>query len=374
MSLAWPAALGVLLAIPALLLIAWLVRRRRARGAVAVSSAQIVRAALPGRSAWHRRIPAGLLIAALGVLGIAAARPQATVTLSSNNTTLLLALDVSASMCATDVPPNRLAAAQDAATAFIKDQPADRVIGLVAFAGTAGLLVPPTTDKKILLDAIAGLSTSRGTAIGQAILTALDAIADIDPAVPPTGVDVPANSARPKVGDAIVVLTDGANTRGVDPQTAAEQAAARGVPVYTIGFGTTNPTSLVCTPEQVGSGGGFRGGGGFGGGGFGGGGFGGGGGGGRFSDRNPLLIDEGALQSVADTTGGQYFRAESAGALGDALAKLPSTLTTVHKKTDLAAWFAGGAALLTVVGVGLSLWWNRPRGAARAGRPAQQPV
>jgi Mg-chelatase subunit ChlD len=220
MSFAWPSALLALLAVPLVVGVAWWSRRRRRRAAVRVTSAALVRAAVPGRSRWRRRVPAALLLLGLAVLGIGAARPQATVAVPASSTTILLALDVSGSMCSTDVQPNRLTAAEKAAADFIKAQPGGARIGLVAFAGIAGVLVPPTDDTDVLLAALPNLTTSRGTAIGQAILTSIDAIADIDPAVPPTGVDVtgdPAGNAY--AADVIVVLTDGANTQGVEPQT-----------------------------------------------------------------------------------------------------------------------------------------------------------
>ena len=190
MSFAWPWALSALLAIPLVLGVAWWSRRRRRRAAVRVTSAALVRAALPGRSRWRRRLPAALLMLGLAVLGVGAARPQASVAVPYSSTTILLALDVSRSMCSTDVSPNRLTAAQEAAAAFIKAQPGRSRIGLVAFAGVAGVIVPPTDDTDKLLAALSTLTTSRGTAIGQAILTSIDAIAEIDPSVSPTGVDV----------------------------------------------------------------------------------------------------------------------------------------------------------------------------------------
>jgi Ca-activated chloride channel family protein len=349
MTFAWPWALAALLAIPLVLGIAWWTRRRRRRAAVRVTSGALVRAALPGRTLWRRRIPSGLLVLGIAVLGIGAARPQASVTVTSNSTTILLALDVSGSMCSTDVAPNRLDAAEKAAAAFIKAQPAHSRIGLVTFAGVAGLLVPPTNDTGKLLAALQGLTTSRGTAIGQGILTAIDAIADVDPSVAPTGVDVDPRGRSGYAADVIVVLTDGANTQGVDPQTAATQAAARGLRTFTIGFGTTTPAPLVCDRSQTGD---FPGSGGFGGGGFGGGGF---------RDRNPLVIDEGALQQVAATTGGRYYRAQNADQLQDALKDLPSHITVTHNHADIADWFAGIGGLLVAAAIGLSLWWNRIR-------------
>ena len=354
MSFAWPTALLALLAIPLVLGVAWWTRRRRRRAAVRITSAALVRAALPGRSRWRRWLPAALLVLGLAVLGVGAARPQATVAVPSSSTTILLALDVSGSMCSTDVQPNRLTAAEKAAAEFIRAQPGGARIGLVAFGGIAGVLVPPTTDTDALLAALPSLTTARGTAIGQAILTSIDAIADIDPSVPPTGVDVtggPAGTAY--AADVIVVLTDGANTQGVEPQTAAEQAAVRRLRVYTIGFGTTTPAPIVCDPAQIGDG---PGGGRFGGGGpFGGGPFGGRGGG------NPLVADYDTLRQVASTTGGQFYSAKDAAQLQGALADLPKAITVTHEHRDLAAWFAALGGLLVAAAVALSLWWNRVR-------------
>jgi Ca-activated chloride channel family protein len=352
MSFTWPWALLALLAIPLVLGFAWWSRRRRRKAAVRVTSAALVRMALPGRTMWRRRVPAALLLLGIAVLCIGAARPQRSESISSNATTILLALDVSGSMCSTDVDPNRITAAEKAAADFVKAQPGGSRIGLVAFAGVAGVLVPPTDDTSKLLDALKGLTTSRGTAIGQAILTSIDAIAQVDPSVAPTGVTVPDSTAKGDyAADAIVVLTDGANTRGVTPEEAAKQAAARRLRVYTIGFGTTNPAPLVCDSSQIGDGiGGLGGLGGFGGG------FSGRDGIGRF-----LTIDEAALQTVASTTGAQYYRAENADQLQKALGDLPRSITVTHKKVDIADEFAGLGGVLVTAAVGLSLWWNRVR-------------
>ena len=254
MSFSWPWALVALLAVPLLLVARWWLNRRRKRSAVVVSSVALIRAALPGRTSWRRRIPVYLFLAGLLALAGGLARPQASVAVPSNHTSILLAIDVSGSMCTTDIAPNRLAVASDAAREFVKAQDDGTRIGLVAFSGIAGLLVPPTTDKDALLDAIDNLKTARGTAIGQAILTSIDAIAESNPNVAATGVDL--GDAAPNTGgdyqpDTIVVLTDGSNTTGVDPVTAAEQAAARGLRIYTIGFGTTEPAQMMCTADQI---------------------------------------------------------------------------------------------------------------------------
>jgi Ca-activated chloride channel homolog len=262
----------------------------------------------------------------------------------SNSTTIMLAMDVSGSMCSTDVEPNRLTVAQKAAISFIESQDGQTKIGLVAFAGVAGLQVPPTTDKDALIEAINNFTTARGTAIGSAILTSIDSIAAINPTVAPSGVDSESAQRSGYAADVIVVLTDGANTQGVEPATAAESAAVRGLRVFTIGFGTTTPSRMACTGRQAGGWAGGPGGG-----------FGGGGG------RNPRVMDEGTLQAVAEITGGQYYKAESADQLQGALGDLPSQVAVVRKHVDIASWFAGAGGLLVVVAVGLSLWWNRVR-------------
>jgi len=357
MSLNWPWALVALLAFPLLLGYRWWTRRRRRREALRMSSVSIIRAALPGRSLWRRRIPLWLFAAGLVVLGTGAARPQASVIVPSEAATVMLAIDVSASMCSTDVQPNRLTAAERAAKEFIEAQPDKSRIGLVAFSGIAGVQVEPTTDKKALENAIDQFRTGRGTAIGLGILTSLDQIAQINPNVPPTGVDLPppvAEAAGQYEPDIIVLLTDGANTQGVDPVTAAEQAQARHVRVYTIGFGTTDPSPLVCSPNQIGSGGNpfgrpFGSAGCFNGQGGGGGGFG----------RRAQDIDENTLQKVATTTGGKYFQAKDAQELSQVLRDLPSVLVLQHRKVELTVWFALAGALLVLLGVGLAQLWNR---------------
>jgi Ca-activated chloride channel family protein len=345
MSFSWPWALLSLLIIPIVAGVVWLLRRRRRRAAVQVTSIALVRAALPPRTRWTRLIPTLLLLLGFATLGVGAARPQATVPVPSNSTTIMLAMDVSGSMCSTDVEPNRLTVAQEAAVSFIESQDGEIKIGLVAFAGVAGLQVPPTTDKDALIEAINNFTTARGTAIGSAILTSIDGIAAINPTVAPTGVDAESAQRSGYAADVIVVLTDGANTQGVEPAEAAESAAVRGLRVFTIGFGTNTPSPMACTGKQAGNwaGGGL------------------GGGFGRSGGRSPRIIDEDNLQAIAEITGGQYYKAESADQLQEALGDLPSQVAVVKKHVDIASWFAGAGGLLVAVAVGLSLWWNRVR-------------
>jgi Ca-activated chloride channel homolog len=353
MSLSWPWALLALAAFPLLWGVRWYWRRRRRRGALRMSTVAMVKAALPQRASWRRRIPIALFAVGLVVLGVGGARPHASVVVPSDASAILLTIDVSSSMCSTDVTPNRLTAAEQAAGTFVRAQHNGTRIGLVAFSGVAALVVAPTTDKAKLLAAIAALRTSRGTAIGLGILAAVDAIAQINSAVPGSGVQLPDPSAGPGAHgfqpDTIVVLTDGANTQGVDPVTAANQAAARGLRVYTIGFGTTTPAAFVCTSNQINGDGGF--------GRPGRGGFGGGGGPGG---RNALQIDEDALSKVASITGAQYFQAQDAEQLTDTLVKLPSAIELTHRRIELTVWFALAGALLVLAAVGLTQWWSRP--------------
>src|SRR5215475_13552226 len=310
MSLSWPWALLALLVIPLVFAAWWLTRRRRRRAVVRVTSLALVRTAMPGRSRWRRRVPVALLTLGLAVLAVGAARPQATVPVPSSSATIMLALDVSGSMCSTDVKPNRITAAEQATSAFVKSQTGGPRIGLVAFSSTAVVLVPPSADTKQLLSAVGGLTTSFGSA-----------------------------------NDVIVVLTDGSNNRGVDPQTAAKQAASRGVRVFTIGYGTDNPAPLACSSAQFGGFSGFGGAGaGF---------------GGRFGGGNPFDADFDALRQISRTTGGTFYRAQDAAQLSQTLAKLPAAFTIVRKHIDLASWFAVGGGLLIAAAVALSLWWNR---------------
>lgn len=344
MSFSWPWALLSLLVLPLLLAAWWLTRRRRRRAVVRVTSMALVARAAPGRSRWRRRIPGALLALGLGVLAVGAARPQATVPVATSSETIMLAIDVSGSMCSTDVKPNRIIAAEKSAGTFIKSQAGGPRIGIVIFSSTAAVLVPPTTNTRQLLNALPGLTAGGATAIGDGILTSLDAIAQVNPAVPPTGATLKRDLGAGYADAVIVVLTDGSNNRGVDPPTAAKQAAARGVRVFTIGYGTDNPAPLVCDPGQFGS---FGGAGGAGGGGYGGG--------------NPFQADYAALRQIAGATGGAFFVAQDASQLSSALAKLPAALTVIRKQTDIASGFAALGGLLVAAAVALSLWWNRAR-------------
>ena len=373
MSFGVPLLLVTLVFVPALLgVYVWQLRRRR-RQAVRYSNVALLRAAGAGSASWKRHVPIALVLGALGLLGLASARPTVRAEVPTSSATIILALDVSGSMCATDVSPNRLSAAQAAVRSFVEGQDDETKVGLVVFSGFAQLAVAPTADRDELLSAIDAVTTGRGTTIGSAILRSIDAIAELDPNVAPAdavdepstdgpGLADPTPAPTPPGGgggagsggpvdvapEIIVLLTDGANTRGVTPGQAAAQAAARGVRVYPIGFGTTNPTQMACTRNQYGSfsvpsnrdltGAGA----------------------GALGGRSFLVVDEPALRNVANKTGGTYFAATDADGLTKVLADLPKHVTVSEQDIDLSAAFGLLAALVLLTGLGLSIGRHRP--------------
>ncbi len=352
------ALIGLVLVPIAILLYLWMQRRKR-KYAVQYASLSLIREARPGSSRWRRHVPFALLLASMAALVLALARPEATVSVPEGRTSIILALDVSRSMCSTDVDPNRLAVAQEAAQKFVDSQPDGTRLGIVAFAGTSQLLVPPTTDKDRLHTAISELTTSIGTAIGNALLTSIDALAEVNSHIQPSTLSVgnDSGSQLPKGAfepDIIVILTDGANTRGVEPLVAAQQAADRHVRVYTIGFGTTQPMPLVCTSEQLGGGIPF-------GDQFGGPvGIGPGGPGTVGQVPNQFVdLDEPTLRGVAEMTGGEYYRAENADQLVGVFDDLPQRVVRQDERREITVYFVVLGGLLVIAAFGLSMWWNR---------------
>ncbi|WP_344252679.1 VWA domain-containing protein [Terrabacter carboxydivorans] len=364
-----PLLLVTLVFVPVLLgLYVWQLRRRR-RQVVRFSNVALLRAAGAGSASWRRHVPVAMVLCALALLGLASARPTVRAAVPTSSATVIVALDVSGSMCATDVVPNRLSAAQAAVRTFVEGQPDETKVGLVVFSGFAELAVAPTTNRDGLLASLDAVTTGRGTTIGAAILRSIDAIAELDPNVAPAdavdepttdgpglgtptptpspggGADLGAGavtgSATDKAPEIVVLLTDGANTRGVTPAQAAEQAAARGVRVYPIGFGTTNPTQMACTRDQYGgftprvrdSGIGA----------------------GSLAGRNFLVVDEAALRGVARTTGGAYFAATDADGLTKVLADLPKHVTVSEQDVDLSAAAGILAAVVLLAGLAVSL-------------------
>ena len=348
MSFLWPDFLWLLLALPLLVAGYVLVQRRRQRLALRYASLTMVREALGVAQRIRRHIPPLLLLVGLALMIVAMARPTAIVTLPSQHETIILAMDVSGSMRAVDVLPTRLAAAQEAARAFINDQPRHVKIGIVSFAGTAAVVQPPTDNREDLLAAIDRFQLQRATAIGSGILVSLKAIfpdvefdlrssnprieardagkgAPIDRAKgaqKDTGKPVPPGSYQ---SAAIILLTDGQTTTGPDPIEAAKMAADRGVRVYTVGVGTVQGEVI-----------GWEG----------------------WSMR--VRLDEDTLKTIANVTRGDYFHAGSASDLKKVYQGMSSRMVLQKQQSEITALFVAAAALFVLAGAGLSLvWFNR---------------
>lgn len=343
MEFIWWPVLYLFTLIPILVLGYILILRQRKPYAVRFSSLSLVRDALPKRSSWKRHFPFALFLFAISSLIMAMARPVSTVTLPSTNSTIILAIDVSRSMCSTDIAPNRLESAKAAAMQFIEAQDSNTQIGIVVFAGFAAIAQPPTTDRALLEATIQNIATARRTAIGEGILMSINAISEIDDSVvsPYSSVTVVPLPEGEYVPAIVVLLTDGVTTSGIDPLAAAQMARDRGIRVYTIGFGTMNNASpMNCNPyapqfvdpfgsQFFGGGGGFR-----------------------------REIDEVTLKQVADMTGGTYHLAESSTELQEVFDSLPTQLFTITETTEISVIFAAIAAFFVVLAILLSLRWN----------------
>lgn len=353
MGMLWPGFLALLALVPILIgIYVWVLRRRR-RSGVRYSSLALIRDAVPRSSRIRRHLPFALFVLAVASLAVALARPVAIVTVPAGQATIILAIDVSGSMCSTDIAPTRLEAAEQAAASFIRSQGSSTRIGIVAFAGFAAVVQSPTSDQQALLATLERLTTGRRTAVGSGILTAIDAIAEIDSAVAPSQTEdspgppppaVPEGAYAPEI---IVVLTDGASNAGPMPADAAQQAADRGIRVYTIGFGTSDPRAMDATCRQQFMGrepaGGQQFGGGF------------GGGGGSGFRRG---IDEDTLKDVAELTDGEYYPAESAGELEAVFKALPTNIIARHEVMEVSVAFAALGFLLAGLGMLLGQAWR----------------
>jgi Ca-activated chloride channel family protein len=356
MTFLWAGLLVLLAIVPFLAgVYVWSLRRRRP-SAVRYSSLSLIREAMPGSARLRRHLPFAVFAASLAALVLGLGRPTVAMTVPSNESTIVLAIDVSGSMCATDIAPTRLEAAEAAAIAFVESQGPGTRIGIVAFSGLAAVVQPPTTDHRLLRDAIESLATGRRTAIGSGILSAIDAIAEIDPNVAPAvvpgraGVEpvpVPDGEFAPAI---IVLLTDGRSNAGPEPLEAAQQAIDRGLRVYTIGFGTADggerspdcaPRFIGREPRDLGFGGGF-------GSGFG------GGGGGNFR----RAIDEETLRDVAELTVGEYHLAEDADQLNRVFADLPTALIVRQEVVEVSVAFVGLGGLLAAAALLLGRAWR----------------
>jgi Ca-activated chloride channel family protein len=344
MNFLWPEFLWLLLALPVLVLAyAWLLRRKK-KMALRYASLSIVKEAMGASQTVRRHIPPALVLLAMAAMLLAAARPVAVVTLPSNQQTIILAMDVSGSMRATDVQPNRLVAAQNAAKAFIAELPRNVKVGIVAFAGSAQVAQLPTVNREDLVTAIDRFQLQRATATGNAIVISLATLfpeAGIELSAMQTGRDrqrgmsIDGDKKEKKeftpvapgsyTSAAVIMLTDGQRTTGVDPLEAAKMAADRGVRVYTVGIGTVDGETI-----------GFEG----------------------WSMR--VRLDEETLKSIANKTSAEYYNPGTAHYLKKVYETLSSRLTVEKKETEVSALFAMAAAALALLSAGLSLlWFNR---------------
>jgi Ca-activated chloride channel family protein len=316
--------------------------RRRGAHAGPLAREFLARNTVSRTPQWRRHVAPALLLTALAFLILAAARPTATLTLPSQQQTIILAMDVSGSMQAPDVAPNRISASQRAAKAFAARLPRNVRVGVVAYADSAQLVQPPTAQRDDVMNAIDRFQLQQGTAIGSGILVALGAIfpdQDIDPyetgarahkqpralAAKRTKPEVPAPKPVPPGSYAsavIVLLTDGQNTIGPDPVDAAQMAASRGVKVFTVGFGTKDGEIV-----------GFEG----------------------FSIL--VRLDEDTLQKIAEMTRAEYFHAGSGAELDRVYEGLQSKLVFEKQDTEITSLIAAAGALLLVLAVAISIWW-----------------
>jgi Ca-activated chloride channel family protein len=336
MSFGHPLLLLTLVLLPIAALVYLWLERRPAKYAMTFTNIEVL-ASVTSKSSWRRYIPPALALLALAALCVALARPHRSTMVASDRATVVLVIDVSGSMRATDVKPSRLAAAQNAVRTFLKKVPHNVRVALVAFAGDPQVAAPPTTDLDVVrqgLDSLGYYSGYGGTAIGDAIAAAVDLVKPQNPNGTQT-IAYTTVAAQKKSPVSILFLSDGHQTRGLlQPLEGADRARAAGIPVYTIALGT--PNGVLTRPP-----GGFGGGGG---GGFGPGqGFG--------PSQIPVPPDPDTLRQIAQTTGGKFFDARSAQALESAYSHLGSVVAQVKGKRETTNEFlALGAILLVAAG------------------------
>lgn len=349
MRLIWPGFLWCFVLILLLpLAYLWLLRRRR-RAALRFSSLAIIRVSVSRWGVWKRHAPPALLWLGLAFAAFGLTRPTAQITLPADYMTLVLAVDVSRSMLAEDVEPNRIQAAQRAVKDFLQDLPNNMRAGLVSFAGTAQVVQQVTDDRELLIEAVDRFKLQRGTATGSGLLLALstllpDSGVNLQSAIygddfggwgggrTPAPINTPKaqESKKPPVAPgsyengAIVLLSDGRRTHGPDPFAAAKQAAERGVRVYTVAFGTVNG----FIPGWEGS---------------------------NFYTQ----VDERALQGIAMITEGEFFRAENAKDLGQIYNHLSSKFSMERKDTEITALFGVIGLIFILLALVTSLFWFR---------------
>lgn len=364
MTFLWPHMLWLLLAVPALVAVYVALIRRRKKTALRYASLGLVREAMGRGPGWRRHVPPLLFLMALIATIVSVARPAAVITLPEQRGVVMLAVDVSGSMRATDIEPSRLAAAKEAVRTFVNNQPRHVRIGVVAFAATAAVVQPPTNDRTEILEAVDRLQAYPGTAVGEGILTSLSAIFErsdfdirMELALRQSGRSgpgqmgggnsggsggVPLGQLQPdeqqqdrsqvqpaqpgsRKSTVVVLLTDGENTTGPDPVASAQLAADLGVRVYTVGLGTVEGAVI------------------------------------RFLGNSMIVrVDVPALQEIARLTDGAFYQAVTANELREVYETLSTEVVAEPEKTEITVLFSAAAGALALVSVLLSLlWFNR---------------
>ena len=313
-----PERLWLLLVLPALLVAYVLLQRRRRVYAARLATTEMLASVLPRRTGWRRHFTAAVLLLALASMVIGLAEPAREMEVERNRAVVMLAIDVSLSMEADDIPPSRLAGAQQAAIDFVSELPPGIDVGLVGFAETASVRVSPTRDRSQVIRSIQGLELQPATAIGEAIFTSLDAL-----------LNVPLDDQGTIPPSTIVLLSDGTTTAGREDSEAIAAANEAQISVSTISFGTDSGSIIYDDPEtpQIE----------------------------RFLIEVPVAEDN--LRAIADETGGLYFQASSLEELESVYADIGSAVGSGIEFTEIADWFAGIAAILTLLAAALSLWW-----------------
>ena len=340
MTFLFPIGLWLTLVVPILIALYIWAQRRRQKYALRYASLSLVKEAMGRGPGIRRHIPPALFIAAMFFMTAALARPVMVVTAPAQEGTVILAIDVSGSMQAEDLKPNRMEAAKDAAKAFVTRQGEDVSVGIVSFSGDASLVQSPTTDKDLVIKAIDRLRPQRATAIGRGILTSLDAIFENDEEIPPSvqalqALEQSGGQARPPATPppggtlnapaTIILLSDGQNNQFPAPLQIIDAAISRGIRVYTVGVGSAEGTILRLQGRQI-----------------------------------RTRLDEATLKQIAAMTDAEYFNASNATDLRAVYEKLSTQLVLRQQKTEVTAYLTALAAVLSIIAGGLSLlWFNR---------------
>ncbi|MFN0026498.1 MAG: VWA domain-containing protein [Acidimicrobiales bacterium] len=305
--------LWLLVAVAALAVGYVLSQFRRRDAAVRFTNLALLDSVAPNRPGWRRHVPAALLLMALGAMSVALARPARLEQVPRERATIVVAIDTSLSMMATDVTPNRLDAAKAAAASFVELLPEEINVGLVSFNRTASVLVSPTKDHNAVVRAIGGLQLDQGTAIGEAIFAGIQAIDSVPPA---------ADGAEVAPGR-IVLMSDGETTAGRPDTIAGARALERDIPVSTIAFGTENGTIVVPGEDRV----------------------------------INVPVNQDALRAIAEQTRGTFFTAATGEELRSVYADIGSSVGYEQARREIGGWFVGAAVMALFVAAGLSLLW-----------------